>query len=59
MSDSIIALRKRMANNEPVEGDLSWCKRRVGVLNDWPVALSHEQESELRQLQTWLQEEAE
>jgi hypothetical protein len=57
-STDIAALRKRMAEGRPVEGDLEWCKRRLSVLNDWPDTLSREQHKEVGQLTEWLREYA-
>ncbi len=59
MTDSITALRNRMAAGEPIEGDLEWCKRRLSVLEDWPDQLSLEQHKEAGQLRAWLLEWAE
>lgn len=59
MSDSIKALHGRMAIGEPIDGDLSWCKRRLEVLEDWPDALNREQIAERGQLLEWLREYAE
>ncbi len=59
MTDTITALRQRMAAGEPIEGDLAWCKRRLEVLNDWPDPLSLEQHKESVQLRAWLLEWAE
>jgi hypothetical protein len=58
-STDIAALRKRMAEGHPVEGDLEWCKRRLSVLNDWPDPLSLEQWKEHKLLGQWLLEWAE
>ncbi len=59
MTDTITALRQRMAAGEPIEGDLEWCKRRLEVLNDWPDPLSLEQWKEHKLLGQWLLEWAE
>lgn len=56
---NITALRKRMAEGTPVEGDLSWCQRRLDVLGEWPEALTREQLAEQRQLSEWVREYAE
>lgn len=56
---SIEALRKRMAAGEPIEGDLSWCRRRLTILDDWPEPLNRQQIAEVAQLNEWLKEYAE
>ncbi len=55
----IAALRRRMALGEPVEGDVSWCRRRLKALDEWPVELTYAQTQEYEQLQSWLLEYAE
>lgn len=55
---NIPALRKRLAHGEPAEGDLSWCRLRLSVLEGWPEPLSLEQHKEAGQLREWLVEYA-
>jgi hypothetical protein len=45
-----------MANGEPIEGDLAWCRRRLTVLDTWPEPLSLEQHKETVQLREWIAE---
>jgi hypothetical protein len=58
MKNDITALRKRMAEGRPIDGDLNWLRRRKDVLAEWPEPLSREQELEMRQIETWLTEYA-
>ena len=54
--NAIASLRKRLAQGEPIEGDLSWCRRRLAVLETWPEPLTLEQHKEAGQLREWIAE---
>jgi hypothetical protein len=56
--DPVESIRNRMRANEPIEGDVSWCKRRLIALEEWPDMLTEEQYMEKLELEDWLRTHA-
>ena len=54
--NDVAAIRRRMFNGTPEEGDVSWCRQRIKALENWPESLSEEQEMELNTLREWVKE---
>ena len=58
MKEGVEAIRQRMRNGQPDEGDLAWCKQRLRALREWPEPLNYIEHEEVIQIQTWLQDYA-
>ena len=53
--NTVEAIRRRMSDGAPDDGDLFWCKQRLAALRGWPDGLSVEQAAEIDTLVEWMQ----